>query len=270
MDSKSLLEQGPMRLKVCRHGPMLYFATDQYIGQSLDRYGEFSEGEVDLFRQLVRPGWTVVEVGANLGAHTVFFGQAVGPQGAVLAFEPQRMVFQTLCANVALNALANVYAYHAAAGRQTGTITVPRLNYSVVQNFGGLSLGAWAEGEPVPLMTIDSLPLTACQLIKVDVEGMEGEVLAGAEQTIRRFRPSLYVENDRQEKSAALIAQLLALEYRLYWHLPPLFNPQNYFAATENVFGQIVSVNMIGLHASISQNITGLREITKPEDTWHG
>jgi len=78
----------------------------------------------------------------------------------------------------------------------------------------------------------------------------------GAEQTIRRYRPVLYVENDREEKSAALIRQLLALDYRLYWHLPPLFEPRNYFGVTENVFGRIVSVNMLGLHGSIPQNIT--------------
>jgi FkbM family methyltransferase len=245
---------------------MLYLVTDQYIGQSLDRYGEFSEGEVELFRQVVQPGWCILDIGANMGAHTVFLAQATGPRGCVRAFEPQRVLFQILCANIALNTLDNVYTYHAAAGREEATITVPRLDYAVVQNFGSLSLGNWSEGDRVPMITVDSLHLPACHLMKIDVEGMEAEVLAGAAQTIRQFRPVLYVENDRQEKSAALICQLLALEYRLYWHMPPLFNAKNFFGVAENAFGRIVSVNMLGLHVSVSQDIRGLPEITSPED----
>jgi len=247
---------------------MLYLVNDQYIGQSLDRYGEFSHGEADLFCQVIRPGWTILEIGANLGAHTVLLAKAAGPQGVVHAFEPQRVVFQILCANVALNALNNVCAHHAAVGRAATTIHVPRLDYASFQNFGGLSLGDYSEGDRVSVITVDSLEVPACHMVKIDVEGMESDVIAGAEQTIRRFRPVLYVENDRQEKSAALIGQLLALDYRLYWHLPPLFNPQNYFGVGENVFGRIVSANMLGLHVSVSQNVKGLREITSPKDTW--
>jgi hypothetical protein len=91
------------RLKACRYGTLLYNINDRYIGQALDLYGEYSEGEVVLFRRIVRPGDIVLDVGANLGAHTIFFSTAVGPRGAVLAFEPQRLVFQALCANMALN-----------------------------------------------------------------------------------------------------------------------------------------------------------------------
>ena len=267
-DSRLLLDQGHVRVKHCRYGPMAYLATDQYIGQSLDRYGEFSEGEVELFRQVIRPGWTVVEIGANIGAHTVFLAKATGSLGRVLAFEPQRVIFQVLCANLVLNGLSHVETFHAAAGREPGTITVPRLDYTARQNFGGVSLGSHAAGEAVQQMTIDGLKLPACHLLKIDVEGMEADVLAGAEQTIRRWRPVLYVENDRPEKSAELIRQVLGLGYRLYWHLPRLFNPHNYFGVTENIFGTIVSVNMLGFHGSISQNMTDLREITDPEDDW--
>jgi hypothetical protein len=97
---------------------------------------------------------------------------------------------------------------------------------------------------------------------------MEGEAIAGAEQTIQRFRPVLYVENDREEKSAALIGQLFSLGYRLYWHMPPLFNPKNFFGASENVFGPRYSGNMLGIHASVEQRIEGLREIHEPGDRW--
>ena len=96
---------GPMRLAACRHGTMLFNAGDIYIGASLAAYGEFSEGEVALFRQLLRPGMTALDVGANIGAFTLPMARLVGATGRVIAWEPQRIVVQTLCANLALNAI---------------------------------------------------------------------------------------------------------------------------------------------------------------------
>src|SRR3954467_11045049 len=102
------MQQPPLgfnRLKSCRHGKMLYNVNDMYVGRSLDLYGEFSQGEVELFAKIVRSGDVVLDVGANIGAHTLFFAQSTAPLGGVIAFEPQRLVFQTLCANMAINSI---------------------------------------------------------------------------------------------------------------------------------------------------------------------
>jgi FkbM family methyltransferase len=251
-------------LKQTRHGPLLYNRHDVYIGRSLEEYGEFSEGEVELFRQLLKPGDVVVEAGANIGAHTVPLAQLVGRDGLVHAFEPQRIVHQTLCANVALNGLANVHTRLAALGAVTGSIVVPPLNYDRPNNFGGLSLGSHAQGESVPLITLDSLQLPRVDLIKADVEGMEADVLGSARETITRCKPILYVENDRPEKSAALVQLIASLGYRMYWHRVPLFRPQNFFRNTTNVFGPIVSANMLCLHESIPAQIAGLPAVEVP------
>lgn len=268
-DLEPLLSTGHVRLKKCRYGPMLYLTQDRYIGQSLDTYGEFSQGEMDLLGQVIGPGQVVLDIGANIGTHTVFFAQKVGPAGTVLAFEPQRVLFQILCGNVALGSLTNVHTRQAAVGSQAGTVSVPTLNYAGAGNFGGVSLEGQVHGENVSLLTVDQLGLTACHLIKIDVEGMESDVLAGAELTIGRLRPIVYVENDREAKSAALIEQLFALDYRLYWHLPPLFNPNNFLGESKNLFPGIISANMLGIHRSANQNIS-LREIRSPGDSWSG
>lgn len=264
---KPSLDAGHVRLKQCRYGPMLYPVTDRYIGQSLDTYGEFSQGEMELLGQIIQPGQVVLDVGANIGTHTVFFAQQVGPSGIVFAFEPQRVLFQILCGNVALNALTNVHTRQAAVGRQAGTVRFLAPDYTTTGNFGGVSIDEHSHGEEAPLYPIDQLGLTACHLIKIDVEGMEGDVLTGAEQTIRRLRPVLYVENDREEKSPDLIKQLTGLEYRLYWHLPPLFNPKNFLGKAENLFPGIISANMLAIHRSAKQDIP-LREIQSPTDHW--
>ncbi len=252
------------RQRQCRHGMMLYNINDSFIGRSLDLYGEFSEGEINLFEQVVKPGQVILEVGANIGAHTVWMAQAVGRKGMVLAFEPQRIVYQTLCANLALNSIVNVNAFRAAVGKVAGTIVVPWLDPLHTNNFGGLELGRHGEGEMTPVMTIDGLNLSACHFIKIDVEGMEREVLEGAVQAIAAFSPIIYVENDRKEKSESLVRFIDGLGYNMYWHTPLLYNPNNFSGNTENVFNQIASINMICVPKIYPQNVTGLRPVQVP------
>lgn len=265
-----LYQKDHLRLRRCRHGLMLYNVNDKYIGAMLDRYGEFSEDENEIFQQMLRPGMTVVEAGANIGAHTVPIAQRVGPQGRVLAFEPQRSVFQTLCANLALNGLEQVEPHWAGVGNADGVISVPRLDSTQPQNFGGLSIGGPQPGEGVRLVRLDSFDLPACHLLKVDVEGMELDVLRGAADTIRRHAPVIYAENDRADRSPALIEQLQTLGYRCYWHLPPYVRVPNFLGNTRNEFPTLLSANMLCVPASRNFTVNGLREVTGPQDTWHG
>lgn len=235
------------RLRPCRHGLFVYNPRDVYIGRSLDLYGEYSEAEVRVLCSLVRPGDAVVEAGANIGALTIALAKAAGADGVVLAYEPQRLAHQILCANAALNGLVNVVARQAAVGAAPGTAHVPVLNPEQEYNFGDVVLAQWTAetGVPVPVETIDERGLSRCRLIKADVQGMELEVLKGAERTIARHRPALYVENDVRARSPALIAYVRSLGYRLWWHLPPLFDAGNWLGASENVFGNVISVNLL-------------------------
>ena len=133
---------GPLRLKKCRRGLMLYSMNDTTIGRLFDTYGEFSESEVEMLGKLVSRGDTVIEVGANIGALTVPLAKFVGPQGNVVAFEPQRILFQNLCANIALNGLTNVRTANAAVGRENGSVTLPKIDYAEPGMFGAHTIEA--------------------------------------------------------------------------------------------------------------------------------
>ena len=99
-----------------RHGWFLANRYDRYLGAALIRYGEYSEIEHAFLASLLRPGENVIEVGANIGAHTVGMARAAGSAGTVVAVEAQPEIFQVLCANLALNGLSNVVAHPCGCG----------------------------------------------------------------------------------------------------------------------------------------------------------
>ncbi len=244
-------------------GYLLYNTNDAYIGKAIAKYGEYSGLELEVLKRLCGPGDVVIEVGANIGAHTIALARHVGPTGRVFAFEPQRVVFQTLCANVAINSLTNVECFWAAMGAERGVVQVPEPDPGQPGNFGGLTLLGNHRGVKVECMVLDRFAsLPRLRLVKIDVEGMEADVIAGGRQVIERFRPVLYLENDRAEKSEALIRLIAGLGYRLYWHLPPLYNPDNFRGDAENLYPKVVSINMLCVHRDAGIALEGFAEIT--------
>ncbi len=259
-----------------RYGKIMYNQLDEYVGKSLRLYGEYCQGEADIFEQIVKPGHIVVEAGANIGSHTVHLAQLAGDDGQVWAFEPQRLVFQLLAGNMALNSLVNVHCLQKCLGAESGkTLLVPDLDVNAVNNWGGLELGKQTVGEPVEVITVDSLDLPGCNFFKIDVEGMELDVLRGAENTIRKYRPVIYTEADREDKNPALFSYLRSHGYRLYEHNPPLYNPNNYFHNPVNVFAWddetdeggkthffLSSINVLCIPQESSTQIKGFKELT--------
>jgi FkbM family methyltransferase len=238
-----LLKSGNLVIRACRHGPMAYLAQDSIIGRSFETYGEYAEDEIRLLAQIVPAGGTFIDAGANIGAHTIPLARIVGPSGAVHAFEPQRVVHAILCTNVALNNLTNVRVEWQALGDAPGFVVLPQIDYAAPGNFGGHAMRREGDGDRVRLGRIDDLDLAACHLIKIDLEGMEQAVLAGAAATIARHRPALYVEADRPDGYEALMAHLLGLGYRIWMHKAPLFRPANHFNAPTDIFNAMISLN---------------------------
>jgi FkbM family methyltransferase len=275
----------PYRLIPTRHGVMLVNCNDIYMGQSFLRYGECCEHEVQVLLGLLRhpkalPGLLnsglVVEVGSNMGVHTVPLAQELARQNRpVLAFEPQPVIFQQLCANLALNGLMNVTALPYACSSEPGQLSFSAPNYHCPGNFGGTSMLS-ASSTPqspvdsivqrVPCHPLDNLVQLhfgdkPVALIKIDVEGHELRVLQGAQEIITRFHPILYVENDRVEQSRSLIQWLLDGGYRLWWHITRAFNPSNFLQNQENIYGDTCLFNMLCVHSASQLVIEGLPEI---------
>ncbi|HQT79467.1 MAG TPA: FkbM family methyltransferase [Rhodopila sp.] len=219
-----------------RHGVILCNKNDVVVGRSAIYYGEYFESEVEIFRQIVQPGWHVADIGANIGTHTQALSRLVGPTGWVYAFEVQRLVFQTLCANIANNSLKNVDCERLAVDDHNGKLLVEDVDPTRAVNYGGISLGHSHAGQSVRSTTLDDyLAGRPLRFMKVDVEGMELACLKGAQKTLSKWKTIVYVENDRPEKSRDLLLYLQSLDYRCYWHTPLFYNKDNFAGESENI-----------------------------------
>jgi FkbM family methyltransferase len=176
-----------------RFGPMFTLQGDAVIGRSLRLYGEFAGEEVDSILAFLRPGDHVLDLGANIGVHSLALAQTVGPTGRVILVEPQHYCFQLLIANVTLNQLSQVHALRAAVGETRGACVVPRIDPTRRHNAGATTVSttqAQGQGQDVvPMNTVDSPGLAGCDLIKIDTEGFKDRVLAGAQAMLQTFSP---------------------------------------------------------------------------------
>ncbi len=165
----------------------------------------------------------IVDAGANIGLVSVPIAQQLrSKKGRVYAFEVQRMMFYALCGSAALNDLDNLLAYHQGLGSESGCLLTEPLDYSQAQDFGLFSLADKKTAatnryapESVDIVTIDSLGLPRLDFVKIDVEGMEINVLKGARSMIETYTPWCWIEYWKVDVEA-IKAQFTGLDYQFY------------------------------------------------------
>jgi FkbM family methyltransferase len=191
----------------------------QEVGYLMNGTSWFKDESERLHRWLPRDG-VVVDAGANLGFMVLLFSGRVGPGGKVFAFEPSPIVFPRLEEVIEKNALQNVRSFNLGCGtaKKTETLVIPKSsgNASIKRNQSGTA-GAGREVR-IEIDSLDSviLPLTErVDFLKIDTEGFEDQVLAGAEQLISRFLPVIYIELSQQfpDSSRKAIEWLAARDY---------------------------------------------------------
>lgn len=184
---------------------------DSFIGRFMLQRGTYDDDELSFLLSLISPGDTVVEVGANIGPYSVHIGRYLSPSGLLYSFEPFRLIYQILTANIAMNGISNVVTVNAgAASGSTRDVEANGPNLNVADNYGGASLlnmteRTWeiqgAIRQKVRVMPLDEFAFERrINFIKIDVEGMEYEVLRGAERIVKKDRPVVYAENSSVDK----------------------------------------------------------------------
>jgi hypothetical protein len=130
-----------VRLSKTNSTVFLTLSNDTYVSKSLEVYGEWSYDEILLISKVVKSTDNIIEVGANVGAHTVFISRDICKHGIVYAFEPRRLLFQFLCANLVLNGLDNVHCFQVGLGDQTHTFAEGPVPTQSAINAGVFELG---------------------------------------------------------------------------------------------------------------------------------
>jgi FkbM family methyltransferase len=214
----------------------LYLSND--ISKQVYIAGCFEPNEFAFLDKILAPGMTFIDAGANDGLFTLFAARRVGPTGQVWAFEPSQREFLRLQRNLQLNQLSNVRALKMALAHFQGQA---ELKIADDEHSGQNTLGDFAyqvdlaRRELVPTSRLDDLVHQDClrrlDVIKLDVEGAELSVLAGASGVLREQRPLLLLEVNEialqlQGTSATTIVEFLrSYDYELYGFDPTTGEP---------------------------------------------
>ena len=206
------------------------------VGYQILNTGSFDHDEVNVVLALLSirrkhfgDGVVALDCGANIGVHTIEWAKQMHTWGKVIAFEAQEKIYYALAGNIAINNCLNASAIFAAIGSENKDIKIPVPNYLVPASFGSLELKQNKSNEfigqvinydesamsIVTQKTIDSFNWPRVDLIKIDVEGMETEVLQGASDTTERCKPIMQIEIIKTDKTQ-VDAYLLKYGYKTY------------------------------------------------------
>lgn len=238
-----------------KHGYFLVLNHDILISTSLMKYGELSEYEWDLMKPFIKPEMVVVDAGTHLGTFLVPFAHRVGPKGKVIGFEPQPVIHECLMTAIMLNKVGhNTQIHHCCIGNSNEELVIDEPDYDHVGQFAGLTFNEKGYNEAkmsnkkikTHVVRLDDVfKEPRFDFLKIDVEGMENDVLLGGTTVIKKFRPVMFIENCRRAKSPELMQTIFNLGYRAWWHTGRLFKIDNFNKSDENLFGNRCNTNVL-------------------------
>ena len=246
-----------------------YYDTDAAIGRSLAFYGEYAQPEVDFLLQLITKNSVVYDIGGNIGYHTTAFAST----GArVFSFEPNPHNFRLLQHNT--EKFDNVWLFNCAVGQEYGQVFCDDFDPEVPGNFGSIQINQ-KEGTPVDQVALDTLTdvtesefdFPAPDLIKIDVEGLEYNVLLGCENIITKHKPVIYYEAHETNQFKEIYEFLEPKGYRLYWNRVNNYNPKNLQNNVIDIFPGTACFNVVAWPTDRPE-ILDLGAVAGPDDDW--
>jgi FkbM family methyltransferase len=174
-------------MRITRQG-IAVIHSDSHIGKWVEENGRLDHDQnmLPLLSEHINEGDVVLDIGANIGSHAIFYSNLVGYTGQVMCFEPNLRAWECLKYN--LGGIKNVQLLKKAVSDKPGKVDIvePNENYGMAYTVEG--------GKTVECITIDSLNLKRCDFIKMDIEGNEYKALLGAAETIRAHKPTMLIE----------------------------------------------------------------------------
>lgn len=187
-------------------------------------FGTHEPSVVQGLEELVQPGWTAIDVGANIGYFTLLMAKRVGPQGKVIAFEPLAENFNILQENIKLNRHPNVVAENCALMSSSERVELRSATPGAITWVASVRVkqDSAVESESVEAISLDEYVekkgIAKVDFLKIDVEGAEESVLDGATKVLERDKPVLLIELhelDRFKDQHPAILKLRARNYQV-------------------------------------------------------
>lgn len=181
-------------------GTFLAFRADTGIAEALSLHGVWGTDELSVFAKYLMPGMNVIDVGANIGHHSVALARFVTPGGRVLCIEPQQELNHLLQANLTINGITCASVVNFVVGSSAGISRLSPIDYEKAGNFGALDVASdEPSGESVTMTTLDALVADhfvdkRIHFIKIDTQSFELFVLQGAKDLLLRDSPLIYLE----------------------------------------------------------------------------
>ena len=173
---------------------LLYSGDGDYQEIAYHRnQSQWHEKDLMVFRSLLAPGQTAIDVGANLGFVSTILASIVGREGRVLSFEPSPTVYPKLLKTIEANDLTQITPFNCGCGEVASTEVL----HTVSKSSGNSSIVAPGEGTEIKVVRLDDVDEaqeTPVRLLKIDTEGYEPMVLRGAQRFIEKHRPTIYME----------------------------------------------------------------------------
>lgn len=176
-----------------------YLKIDFYknggVDGSIFLKGVFEPEYLELFKNNLDTGNTFIDIGANIGHHSLFASKVVGDNGKVIAFEPLKDIYNQFQESINKNNFKNITLYNKGCGSKEEILTI----YSTNKNIGGSSVipsPDKRENGKIEIIVPDNILENEKRVdfIKIDVEGYELEVLKGLKNTIQKFHPKIFLE----------------------------------------------------------------------------
>ena len=198
-----------------------------FVQRTIRNNGHFWElRALERAAKYIPPGGVVIDAGGYIGNHAIYFAKVCNAS-KVYSFEPQHRVAEIFERNVELNKANHLIVIrHSALGSKIGSV---RVRSSLAGTAAATAFEYSTDGN-VECLTIDSMNLAHVDFIKIDVEGMEKDVLIGARRTIKAFNPPIWVEVVNNTALEQLEGLLSELGYTLHlWlsELDALFVPMS-------------------------------------------
>lgn len=171
---------------------------NDHIGRQIAVKGYYELPMLQFIKNNIPKG-NYIDAGANIGNHSVYFAKECGCK--CYSFEPDIENFKLLIENTKG---LDVLSYNIGLSDKFDVMGIHR-------NTDNMGMNKLIEGNEISVNKLDSLGIGSVKLIKIDVEGMEYEVVKGAEETIRQFNPALFIETDKPQE----ILKLLPKNYKI-------------------------------------------------------